>query len=86
MGMRFVVSSAGEIGLLLIPINLGMFYLIREPCGPLQTRGARVQSAAEGQRVTRGSALQCCEFKGKRCGSDVWRTGRLLSLRPHTNP
>lgn len=66
-----------------------MFYLIREPCGPLQTHGARVQSAVEGQCVTWGSVLHCCEFKGKQCGSDVWRTGGLsllLSLGPHANP
>lgn len=57
---------------------------MREACGRVQTQGGRVQSAAEGQRVTRGSALCCCEFKGKQCGSDVWRTGRL-SLVPPTN-
>lgn len=87
--MHFVVSLAGQSRLLLILVNLGMFCLIRERCGPLQTHGARVQSAVEGQCVTWGSVLHCCEFKGKQCGSDVWRTGRLsllLSLGPHANP
>lgn len=55
-----------------------MFYLIR---GNLWAN--RVQSAAEGQPVTWGSGLNCCELEGKRCGSDVWRTGQLCVLRFH---
>lgn len=61
-----------------MPVNLGMSYIIRGPCGAYtHTSSGRVQSAVEGQCVTWGSVLNCCELKGEQCGSDCWRSGWL---------
>lgn len=49
--------------LLLIPVNLGMFYLIREPCGP-------ALGVSQQRRVSVWPGAQCCTA-GNLKGNDV---------------